>query len=366
MIRAILLSLLLSSECFALEAVVTVLETPMFREKNLNSQVVQYLRKGDVISIHGSVDRITKYDHMAPHPAKLAELNRRIEADPARFDPMFSGKTPELINPEVDEFIPVVDRQGLRAYVLSQHLYIYYENMREMGQTTIQPDPTDYRLEEPLPKHYPLFTFSGYRGLGFIGVTQPYNESYPYNSTVRMKGYMSPLDFNYVLLRKTPDDVQDRFFIGGVLGVRYFENSYLLENLRLSEETGLKVSLGPYIAFDAYKGEKNRINLHGSIHVNFFNQLNIAQSFGSERDLRNYRALTLAPRLGAQYHRKKIMPELDLDFVLGTYLEVESAGTYHAQNAGRAAGWWQSNANDSFRTRPVFSLALFLGLQTAY
>lgn len=368
MIRFYFLMLLITAECWALEAVVTVLETPMLRHQQINSRVVQYLRRGDVIKIHPSAARSTRFDQMAPSRQKLDELLKEIDSDPARYDPMFSGKKTPMVNPEQDEFIPVLDRQGLTAYVLSSHLYVFYGTSRELDQSAIHPDPTDYRLEEPLPAGYPLLSPSGYRGQGVLGITQPYNESYRYKSNIRNKGYQSPLDFNYTILKRAPKDQQDRLYLGATLNYRYFANAYLLEGGRLSEETGHKLGLGPYLSYDAYKGERHRVNLYASLNINLFNQLTVAQSDRRQQleDTRIYRTITFAPRLGSQYHLKKFLEETDLDLVLGTYLEMESPTSFHATNRARQPDWWQRAGSDSFRTQPVFSLAAYLGLQTAY
>jgi hypothetical protein len=351
----------------ALEAVVTVLETPMLSEKNLNSQAVQYLRKGDVVKIQGVMGRRSRYAHLAPPPEKLKALSEEIENDPSRFDPMFSGKPRLAVDPEQDEFVPVMSRQGHISWVLAEHLYFYYEDTRELAQTTIQPDPTDYRLEEPLSPNYPLATPVGYRGQGILGVTQPYTENYPYRGSILAKGYMTPVDFNYTIMRNSQNDQQDRFFYGATLGLRFLENSYLLSNLRTSEETMLKIGLGPYLNYDAYKGVKNRLALYGSLNFNLFNQLTISQSDSNRlRESRTYRSITIAPRLGTQYHRKNILEDLDLDLVLGTYLEFETPAHYRASSPARIPAWWREQVGDSFTTRPVFAVIFYLGFQTAY
>ena len=359
----ILLFAILSSRVFALEAVVTVLETPLLSEPNLNAKAVQYLRKGQVIKVHPSVHNSTSYDHMAPDLEKLKRLKQERDESPDwNQDPLFKGEATQASLD--DEFIPTLDRQGNKVYVIRHHLYFYFNDKKELDQTISSHDPTDYRLEEPLPKKYPLFTPTGYRGLVTLGFTQPYSESYPYLSNVKAKGYSSPIDFNFTYLRQAPDDKADRLYIGATLGMRKFSNSFYLFNNVEAQEEGFKMGVGPTASYDAYKGLKNRVNLYGTIQVLFFNQINISQTQGSLEEARNYRSLNLAPRLGLQYHRKSVLDEID--FVLGTSYEMEPATTYRSNSAANQGTWWRSRGSDKFRTRASFSLAGYIGFQTAY
>lgn len=344
--RVFFIFLLFSANAFALEAVVTVLEAPMFQERRLDAPVVQYLRKGDVIRVHPSLANSRKYDEMQP--------NGYVETEEVAANTFYVE----------DEFIPTIDRQGKQVYVLSDHVYVYFNDAREFTQTIPRKDPTDYRLKEPLTKNYPLYTETGHRGQFLFGFTQPYNESYPYAESVKTKGYMSPIDINITILRKVSYDMKDRFYFGGTFNTRIFENRYTLMDNRSASENGLKFGLGPYISYDAYKGEKDRISVYGSIIFYFFNQLKISQANDQFKEERNYQAYTFSPKLGFQYHRKEIFEHID--FVVGTGLEMETPGTFRAKNAGNQVSWWHDRGNDKFSTRTLFSLSGYLGIQSAY
>jgi len=321
----VLLSFFLG-KVLALDAVITVLEAPMLESANTDAQVVQYLRKGDIIKLHPSVDNLESFENLDP-------------------------------------FLPTLDRQGHTVWVMREHLMIYSNDTREFTQSKPVKDMTDYRLEEPLPPKYPLVSASGYRGQFLAGAASPYTESYPYRDDIKTKGYSSPLEFSINLLRQVPYDKQDRFYFGGVINVRSVSNSYLLFNNRRSEEKIFKIGIGPLISFDVYKGEENRINLFGQISIYAFNQLNIEQSEGPISDSRTYRALNFSPRLGAQYHRKKIIN--DIDFVISASVEMETPAKYSATN-GAHQDWWANPGADSFTTRLTYDLGAYIGLQEAY
>ena len=355
----------LSSSAFALEAVITVLEAPFFREPDLDAKVVQYKRKGDIIKIHPSVANTDKFNHLAPEQKKLSTVRRKLKKTPEwNEDPMFKGDIDDSDSLQ-DNFIAVLDRQGKRAYVLKEHIYVYFNDSREFVQNPYPKDMTDYRLEEPLPKNYPRKNVTGFRGQFLFGITQPYTESYPYLSPAKTKGYASPVDFSLTLMKEAGEKKNDRFYFGGTGNIRHYRNTFTFQNGAASSEENFRFGVGPYISYDAFKGEKNRVNIFTSINTYLFNFTTINQTLqNGSKDSRRYQAFTLSPRIGLQYHRKQIFP--DLDFVAGTGLEMEAPSTYYAKNGAKLEGIWKNPGNDRFQTRFVWNVSAFIGLQSAY
>lgn len=354
---------IISSNAFALEAVVTVLEAPLFRAKSYDAPVVQYFRKGVVIKIHPALKNITKYDHMAPSPEKYNELKKKLESLPEWQDPLFKDGKEHTVYLE-DEFIPVIDRLGNIAYVLSEHIYVYFEDEREFTQNFPKKDPTDYRLQEPLPKNYPLYTPTGHRGQIYLGFSQAYNESYNYPDSIKTKSYTNPIEINMSALWQAPQDTRDRFYVGANWFFKGYENTYTFFDSRTSKEKYFQFGLGPVLSYDAYKGEKNRLNFSYSINFIPLNHLTISQELEDRKDQRVYRALNFSTRLGIQYHRKDITD--DVDFILGTSIDYESPASFQAQQAGDEPAWWQKVGGEKYTTRGFFTLSGFMGLQSAY
>lgn len=357
--------LFVSTSAFALDAMVIVLEAPYFSEPNLDSNIVQYARKGDVIKIHPSVANTTAYDHLAPDPKKLSRIRKQLKKSPEwNQDPMFKGDIDDTFSVQ-DDWIAVLDRQGKRRYMKSDHLYVYYHDRREFVQAPYRRDETDYRLEEPLPEKYPLRSVTGYRGNFLIGLTQPYYNSYPYLSSAKTKGYSSPLDFSVALMKEAGEKRNDRFFFGGTFNLRHFQNKYTFRSGGRSEEENYRFGVGPYISYDAFKGEKNRINLFSAVNVYLFNFLTIKQqSAAGDNDIRTYQAFTVAPKIGFQYQRKDVFPDIDL--VAGTALEMELPSRYSAKDGARVRDMWRHDGSDSFTTRFVWNIGAFVGIQSAY
>jgi len=355
---------LFSANAFALDAVVTVLEAPLFKYKSVDAPVVMYKRKGDIISIHPSVANERRFDGLAPSKEKLkAVRKKRRETPEYNEDELFRGEKANSYTLQ-DEFIPLLDRQGKEVYILSSHIYVYFEDERELTQEVSAYDPTEYRIQEPLPDKYPIIQPSGYRGEVTLGFTQPYSESYPYRAKARTKGYSNPVDFNITLLRAHPKDKQDQLYWGGNFQVKYYENSFSFNDGFSAQEKATKIGLGPYIAYDAFKGVKHRLNLFGVVNFYLFNQLNISQSTPTGNDTRNYRTFSLSPKFGLQYHRKQVLK--DLDFVIGTAVEYDPPSRFAAQDGARLEALWQNTGTDIFTTRSTLNLSGFLGFQSAY
>jgi hypothetical protein len=300
----------------------------------------------------------------APSPEKLAKVREQQRATPEYTeDKLFRGEEESTFYAD-DEFIPVVDRLGNRAFILSRHVYIYFNDTRELDQSIASTDPTDYRLEEPLPRNYPLKSLTGIRGQFLLGLTQPNYESYNYRQGVRTKGYSSPLDLTYTLLKQAPGDYREKLYIGGTAAFRQYQNSYSFLGGRLSEELGFRFGLGPTISYDAFKAPRDRLNLSGTIIVNVFDRIYIQQKQGTRRENREYVGYSISPRVAMQYHRKQIYDSLD--FVVGTFLELTPPTTYRAQGPGRDADWWQQIGEDRFSTNTAFTVGGYFGIQSAY
>lgn len=355
--------LLLSAPALALEAVITVLEAPMFKTKSYDAEVTQYMRKGEVIKLHPSLNTNPEFDHLAPPPEKLKAIKDKLAALPEWRDPLFRDGKEEVAFIE-DEFIPAFDRHGTVGYVLSSQVYVYYEDSREFAQKVPKHDPTDYRLSEPLPKNYPLKTVAGHRGQMAFTFSQPYNESYHYQDAAKTKSYSNPMGLQTAILWKASHDQQDRLFFGANLVVKAWENTYSFFDRRKSQEKYIQAGFGPMIVYDAYKGTENRLSLAFSINVNPLSFSTISQNNGTVQETRTYRAFNLSSRLGIQYHRKKIVD--DLDFVLGTSVDFESQASYQAQDGGGNQTFWRKLGGDTYKTRAFLGITGYAGLQVAY
>lgn len=305
---------------YALDGVITVLEAPLFKKKDESSFVVQYKRKGEIIKIH---------------------------------------------NFQEGDFVQTFDRLGNVAYVLREHVFIYFEDEREIAQIPLKKDPTDYRLQEPLSETYPLLQKAGYRAQLYMSMSQPYHTSYPYPQDVKNEGYSLPLGATFNFLRRATFDIQDRLYFGITTSFSTHKNEFILMSNNQVEETSYKFGVGPVISYDAYKGTNRRLTIMTSILVNLFHQFDITQKDqDNNSESRSYRGYSLTPRLSALYTFMEVLPKMDL--FIGTTLEADIGGNFKVDRGSRYQGWWQDPGSDSFKNQANINVSAQLGIQARY
>ncbi len=111
---------------FAARGMVIALDVPLFSVPNLKAPVVQYVQKGDLLTLHPS--------HQQTSPARRPQ--------------------------DTKGFYLVLDRKGNNAYVPQKLVNLLIEGVKEVRQPRGQEefDPTDHRRTEPLGQDIPLVT----------------------------------------------------------------------------------------------------------------------------------------------------------------------------------------------------------------
>lgn len=364
MVRIALAIFLFSLNSFAKEGVITVLEAPLFKTPDQNSFVIQYVRKGDKVYIHPSemsrdkydglidetYENIVKYDekHAKMYPDKLFKKGNTYFPEP-------SGK-----------FYKTISKSGSDAYILKEHVFLLYKDMRELNQDVVKKDPTDYRIEEPLPKGYPLAQDTGYRGQYIFSMGTPSTNSYPYQESLRDTGYDFTKELIIVWNKQVKWDITRRFFFGGIF---YFHSSkveHTTDNITATEDI-FRVGAGPYLSYDIWRNEKYAINFYGAITFNFYDNMEIKQRFPvgevlpeTVDDQREYRSTHFSSRIGSQVFIRDFLSEFDL--IIGANINLELPHTYTAQTNPEYDEYWE----DSFERGWSVQQSYFIGLQSDY
>lgn len=104
---------IMSQLAFSLEGMITVLEAPVWKKPSESSTITQYLRRGDTVTI-----------------ADLPVIN--------------------------SDFVPIWDSLTNTAYIHTKHLKIFTADAKELQTKSLNQDPTDYRMDEPIPSNYPI------------------------------------------------------------------------------------------------------------------------------------------------------------------------------------------------------------------
>lgn len=312
--KLILLSIFISNIAIAYEAVITALEAPLFRVQDDQSKVIQYLRKGDIIRIHRSDS----------------------------FDPFYKTFTTTS-----DE-----------AYILKEHVYVYYNDSSELDQNIPLIDNTDYRIPEPLPKEYPLIQATGYRGQMTISFGGFNSENYSYDEKVRDSSKDSFLSMSFVWSKGFDEDLSRRKFKGILASVSNSKSTFLFDSAT-STEQALKIAAGPYFSYDAWKNEDYIVNIYSSLLLNFYDNIEIDRDENSQLDKAEYYTYSLQMKSGVSLAVKDFLA--DFDFLLGLGVNFALPTKYKIKS--------QSGSNyfkDSFNTGFNSQLGITLGIQSDY
>ena len=226
-----LLFCIFSNLIYAREAVVIVFEAPLNKLPNDDSTVLQNIRKGGKIYVPASLD---------------------------------------LTNP-LPEYIETFDWCGNTAYIKSKYIKIVTNNeLEKKWPMSIGPhDPTDYRIEEPIPPTYPFWDHSFNRvSLEFtLGENSfaPYN----YGNTFPNQEYSSEKGGKLSITRKVSFDKTDRAYYGFILGFSVSKNTLQSNNNITSTESRTLLRVGPYFTYDVFKNLDYRLSMGTGATYNF-------------------------------------------------------------------------------------------------
>ena len=356
MVKYLLIILVFSTQLWAGEGMIVVLEAPMFRHPDVSSDVVQYTRKGQRIYIHPAVmvDR-AKYSDV---PLNEKALKEKLNDG----DQMVIPKDTVDYHDGMD-FILTKDKQGRDAWMLREHVHIFYEDRREYAQKDPYPDPTDYRLLEPLPDTFPIVRKERLRGGFSLSLGSPYSRTYPYNEKIKAEAVGYQYEVNGQLTRQLEFDKRGRWYGGGMFTVRTSQSRYTLETRRASEQW-TRLGAGGTLTMDAWRSETQRITLTGAAIVYPYSQAGISQSEKGVEENRNFWGWNFGGRAGAQWQRLRVLAELD--FVVGVWGELESPMRMQAKTSTNRREWWGGSKSDTFNPNATFTFAGIVGLQSTY
>lgn len=357
MVRCSLLILsLLSFSAHAGEGMVSVLEAPLFKSPSRDSKIMQYARKGDRVYIHPVVLIDRKAYGDLPAGVSLGTKNPE--------DPFSLTEDIENFH-DGSDFVLTKDNQGRDAWMLREHVHIWYADAREKHQRTVTPDNTDYRLLEPLPKGYPLARLKKVRGDFQFSIGSPLTSSYTYNERVKAEGYSNQFEFNGQLLKVRESDLSGRWYTGAILTIRTASNDFELQTRRAREDW-VRLGGGISLSYDPWRSDKARITVKSMGLLYPFTQASLTQQeFATGvKETRSYFGWNTGARLEAQYVRIQLVG--DLDFIAGVWGEVESPIELQAKTATNRPQWWGRGDNDKFNTSISYTFAGMIGLHSAY
>jgi len=345
---------LLTSNLFAAQALVQVLEAPLFSVPDQDSPVIQYLRKGDKIFIDNTHLRkeISSTEELEISKQELAKYNKLYP------DSFITNK----INETPRSYIKTIDRLGRTAYILREHIAILYHDSRELSEKPLKYDPTDYRIEEPLPKDYPLkkpyqIPYEGILSLGYINKN---DRAYNYTEGITKSTLAHGYTLGAVWSRKK--NRNSLFYSGYQFNLKLAESRYALST-RSSQEKETRFGLGIYAHWIFFEKKNFRLNLAGGARLNVWDNKRIAQTeiATNQIETRSFNGPSVTGHIGVFYQQKKALGD-QISFLIGYDIAPTIPLSQKSDNSAANTSWWQESAGERLGANLTIEQSLYFGL----
>ncbi|MBC7539614.1 MAG: hypothetical protein H7281_12395 [Bacteriovorax sp.] len=318
-------SFLLLSKAYSYDAIVIVLEAPLLKEAKLNSVVLQTLRKGTRVYV----------------PTEIGNLD------------------------VLPEFIQTYDRVGNLAYVPTKYIKIVTNDLSESRMPITYPksDPTDYRLEEPIPETYPFDNTSYLRASLALSMGNNMKSPFDYNSNFSKQMFSSESGGRLSVTHKIKFDKYDRYYFGLFGAITSSNNEIQFKNNNIAKENRSILRLGPVITFDAYKTSKYRLTLGTGFTYNYHKStLKMSGSAGSEERL--FSGYSLSPIANIMVQVMEVIPMTD--FIAGTDFSLFLPYTQKSKDNVAIPELWGTESPTQIQAGLVPQVSFFLGVQVKY
>jgi hypothetical protein len=308
------LLLLFSFHALAEKAgVVTVLEAPLFREPDQYSKVIQYVRKGKEIYLHP-----TDYE-------RLTFERENIETNIAKYQEKYPDQLftkDKVYLPEEDFlFYKTIDNEGRVAYILREHVILRTNDSREKLEEPISPDPTEYRIEEPLPATYPFMYKADFRGHYSLMTGRLNGAVYDYTEPIQNTGFDLQYGIDIVGTWPVAFDKSERFYFGAQFIYLQSQTTVLTDSFEANESVST-ASLGPIMTYDMFRKKDWLVTGHLGLLLNFAERLSLTQRFSNASIETSYSGVSFGSRFGASFHLKDVLFGLNGFFDTSFFLKL--------------------------------------------
>jgi len=348
MINKIIIFILMifSNLIFASQAVVIVLETPLFAEKSLKSTIVQYVRKGDQIFIYSN--------ELSKSPNQLNFLSNDNKLKNYAIETIDAPKG----------FYTTLDKNGQRRFIQAKHVKIIYRDERDQlsSITPFEFDPMDYRLEEPLSDRHPFYLIDQYRGsLSFTLGPQTKNH-YLYKNLFQKEKYNLNKGLKLYYLKQINFVPSARFFFGANFDLALSKANFKLNPGHHATEDLMIFSLGPEISYDIFRHRPFILSLLGGINLNYI-QKDILITSGSLQEERKFSRFSFSPHLSTILQIETWIKTTT--FIIGSEFRLFTSNNLINEDIPNEKSLW--NENNDFVPGPVSTnFMLYIGIQANY
>ncbi|MCO4794498.1 MAG: hypothetical protein KC493_12330 [Bacteriovoracaceae bacterium] len=338
----------ISTTAMAGKGVVVTLEAPLLSGPSFETRPVQHVRKGQLIYIHDKHFGNADYE---------ITFTGYIDESSEDYNKISDGIDKE-------GFFQTLDKSGNPAFIEKKYVKLIYFDDREK-HTNVNPwknDPTDYRLEEPLPKNYPLYRIGGLRASAALSFGPSRKLNYPYTSDIIREDYTGRLGGEFTFSKRVDFDKYDRFYFGGMGHVYTSFGEFFLQNDIETEEFSSELGVGPMISYYFFRGQDWGASLNSGITINW-QRILIKQRGNGESEERIFSGFTFTPKMQLHLIRSNLIPEIDLMFGANFQFNIDSGLTSGAP--AQIENLWQDESDQyTLPTGGIFSL--FFGIHNSY
>ena len=349
----VIITLMISINIYAMEGRIIALEAPLFKEPNINSQIISYAKKGDQIYLH---DKHFKRDF------EDTILEKKYAE---KFPDSFLDQAENLS--EDSEFYLAIAAAGKKAYVLRRHIEVIYKDPREFNNKISGHDDTDYRIAEPLDKNYPFRkTQERYRGQLQLGLGRSNASSYPYIETTSSTSSGFATELNFVYTKEAlSQNLSNQIYYGGLISLYLTSLDSVLENQGTTQDH-TTLSLGPYLSYEIYTHQKYSLTTYLNFLIHVHDEVKVTINESGDEETRSYQSeLGITPNLGMLLTFKKVIGSVDLG--VGTNVKINSPKTYKASSQAKYDSYWtDATSDDSFNQKANIELSYLFELRSYY
>jgi hypothetical protein len=317
---------LINLKAFCYDAVVIVFEAPLLKKADYKSKVVATLRKGEHLFVPNT------------------------EAD---LEPL-------------PEFISTFDKSGSELFVPSQYIKIVYNDSREENSPIAfkGKDPTDYRIEEPIPKTYPYSDINFLRaGVAYTMGTNM-KSPYEYNSPLREQRYSTEQGARLTLMRKLDIDKADRYYFGLFSAVNTVNNTITFKNsVTVASENRSTIRVGPVFSYDVYKTYLMRVTMLTGFTYNYHKSTIDSRGDLQAYEQRIFSGYSFSPMAELSFTKTEILPVTDV--IGGMNLSMYLPHSQKTSDAITVPEIWNTTA-DQINSSLKLQASIFLGFQVRY
>ena len=315
--------IIFSQTAFGLDGIIIVLEAPILKSPSMGSTVLQLIRKGQRVYI----------------PREYESLEN------------------------IPEFFPTFDRAGNEGFVPSRYVKVIVGSTAENLQPILYAghDPTDYRLEEPIPKTYPFEDKSDLRTSLALMVGNNTTATYQHNNAFYSQKFSADMGGRIAITRKVAFDKYDRFYFGfiGMISTLTNETDFLDDTF--SRERRNVFRGGPWLTYDAFKNEKYRLSIATGFTFNYhYSSIKVDGDLKSE--VRAFSGLSLSPMTSTTVQINEVLP--NTDFLAGVDFSLFLPHSVESKDEVKSPELWSEDNAISSGLKPQASM--FLGFQFRY